>query len=77
MYWEWAPNSEEGISPLYSSLDWSICDTDLKRMFDQMLSHAIITDKDRNGLSLDEWNADERSGCFLYEPLMERQEILC
>ena len=46
-------------------------------MFDQMLSHAIITDKDRNGLSLDEWTADDRSGNFLYEQLMERQEILC
>ena len=61
---------------LCSSLDWSICDTDLKRIFDQMLSHSIITDKDRNGLSLDEWTADERSGNFLYEPLMESQEIL-
>ena len=68
---EWAPNSEEGISPLCSSLDWSACDMDLKRVFDRMLSHAIITDKDRNGLSLDEWTADERSSNFLYEPLME------
>jgi len=73
---EWAPNSEESISPLCSSIDWSICDTDLKRLFDQMLSQAIITDKDKNGLSLDEWTADERSGNFVYETLMERQEIL-
>ena len=72
---EWAPNSEEGISPLCSSLDWSICDTDLKRMFDEMLSKAIITDKDRNGLSLDEWTADDRSENFIYESLMDHQEI--
>ena len=74
---EWAPNSEEGISPICGSLDWSICDTDLKQLYDQMISNAILTEKDRNGLSLEEWTSDERSGNFLYEPLMERQEILC
>ena len=74
---EWAPHSEEGISPLCSNLDWSICETELKQMFDQLLSHAIITDKDRNGLSLEEWTSDERSKKFLYESLMECQGIIC
>ena len=45
-------------------------------MFDQVLSQAVITDKDRNGLSLEDWTADERSRNFLYETLMEHQEII-
>ena len=67
---EYSPGCEAGISPLAEDIDWELCDTSLKELFDSMVpSTKLITDKDKNGLSVDGWNCDARSDNFIYEKL--------
>ena len=68
---EHAPDSEACISPLASDLDWSLCDEELHAEFRAIAtSHTrIMSDKDRNGLSLADWSEDERSDCLVYARL--------
>ena len=69
---EYSPGNEAGISPLAPDLDWSLCDRELKRAFDEAAAgeaaagEAILSVKDRNALSLNEWLADVRSANFQY-----------
>jgi dTDP-4-dehydrorhamnose 3,5-epimerase len=70
---EYSPGCEAAISPLSTDIDWSLCDKTLKAEFDAILANApIITDKDRTGLSLADWTADERSNQFLYSGLGDK-----
>jgi dTDP-4-dehydrorhamnose 3,5-epimerase len=67
---EYSPGCEAGISPLSTDIDWSLCDAGLKAEMDLILSkNPAITDKDKNGLSLTAWTADDRSNQFLYDQL--------
>jgi dTDP-4-dehydrorhamnose 3,5-epimerase len=67
---EYSPGCEAGISPIAKDLDWSLCDQALKTEFDEIAhSTQLMTDKDKNGFSLQAWLADERSDNFLYEQL--------
>lgn len=62
---EYNPACEAGISPLASDIDWSRCDPALKRLFDAIVpSSDLISPKDRAGLTVAAWNADERSAHF-------------
>jgi dTDP-4-dehydrorhamnose 3,5-epimerase len=62
---EYSPNCEAGISPLAEDIDWSLCDGTLKGLFDEIASVTkLITDKDRNGLTLKQWEGDTRSDHF-------------
>lgn len=64
---EYSPGYEAGISPLAEDIDWSLCDRDLKETFDEIVSSTrLITDKDRNGLSVSAWEQDERSNNFVF-----------
>lgn len=64
---KWAPKTEEGISPLAPDLNWSLCDPTLKQQFDDLVtSGPIMTDKDKNGLTLTQWKNDQRSENFIY-----------
>ena len=64
---EYSPGNEAGISPLAEDIDWSLCDTTLKEAFlKTAYSTRLITDKDRNGLSVSAWEKDERSNNFIY-----------
>ncbi len=64
---EYSPGNEAGISPLAPDLDWSLCDPDLKSAFgDAVSGDLVISEKDRDALSLNEWLADERSAHFQY-----------
>lgn len=64
---EYSPGNEAGISPMAPDLDWSLCDPALKRAFDEVASgKAIMSEKDRDALSLNDWLADERSTYFQY-----------
>ncbi len=64
---EYSPSNEAGISPLAGDIDWSLCDTDLRETFYGIASTtALMTDKDRNGLSLHAWERDERAENFTY-----------
>lgn len=64
---EYSPGNEAGISPLAEDIDWSLCDEGLKETFHDIASGSpLITDKDRNGLSVAGWEEDERSENFIY-----------
>lgn len=64
---EYSQGCEAGISPFAGDFDWSLCDTDIKRRFDEAIAKSeFISDKDRNGFSLSGWLADERSDNFIY-----------
>lgn len=64
---EYNPETEAGISPLSTDLDWSLCNQDLKNQFDELVkSGAIISEKDKKNLSLKEWGSDPRSENFIF-----------
>jgi dTDP-4-dehydrorhamnose 3,5-epimerase len=64
---EYSQGCEAGISPYAEDIDWTICDRELRKEFQQNKETAVITDKDKNGLSLKAWTEDERSENFKYE----------
>ncbi len=63
---DYNPACEAGISPMAADIDWSLCDPALKARFDTLAANgaAIMSDKDRAGLTLSEWLDDERSAHF-------------
>jgi dTDP-4-dehydrorhamnose 3,5-epimerase len=64
---EYSPGCEAGISPLAGDIDWSLCDRNLRETFYQVAyGTSLITDKDRDGLSVSAWQQDERSENFVY-----------
>jgi dTDP-4-dehydrorhamnose 3,5-epimerase len=64
---EYNPDCEAGISPLASDIDWSLCDPALKANFDRIVAGTpLMTDKDRNGSSVNSWSANPNSANFLY-----------
>jgi dTDP-4-dehydrorhamnose 3,5-epimerase len=70
---EYSPGCEAGISPFSPDIDWSLCDPILKGEFDAVIANSpIITDKDKDGLSLAAWTADERSNQFIYDALRDK-----
>ncbi len=67
---QYNPECEKGISPLAQDIDWSLCEPKLKRTFDEIVpSTKLITDKDKNAISLTEWKNDESSDNFIKEKL--------
>jgi dTDP-4-dehydrorhamnose 3,5-epimerase len=64
---EYSPGHEAGISPLAEDIDWSLCDQSLRETFQEIASSTpLITDKDKNGLSVSAWEEDQRSSNFIY-----------
>lgn len=64
---EYSAGCEAVISPLASDIDWSLCDKDLKNIFDTIAATtALITEKDRGGLSVSAWSETENSNNFIY-----------
>jgi dTDP-4-dehydrorhamnose 3,5-epimerase len=64
---EYSPGCEAGISPFAEDLDWSLCDPDLKEWFDGIASStSLITDKDKDGYSVEAWTSCEYSDNFVY-----------
>lgn len=67
---EYSPGCEAGISPLSKDIDWALCDSNLKQLFDDIaFSTDMITDKDKNGFSVTEWANGEHSDNFIYGEL--------
>ncbi len=59
------PKAEAGISPLSEDLDWSLAEPSLKQQFDELKAKQIlISEKDKNGLTLKAWEQDSRSQYF-------------
>jgi dTDP-4-dehydrorhamnose 3,5-epimerase len=64
---EYSQGCEAGISPLAADIDWSLADNMLREKFLQITDgNALMTDKDRDGFTLETWLSDERSQNFIY-----------
>jgi dTDP-4-dehydrorhamnose 3,5-epimerase len=65
---EYNGNCEAGISPLAPDLNWTLCDSAIKQLFDKMVSSSglLLTEKDRNGLSVAAWRGDRRASNFMF-----------
>ena len=67
---EYSPGCEAGISPVANDIDWTLCDPELKKLFDDIAhSTRLITDKDKNGFSVNAWKSSEQSDNFVYGKL--------
>jgi dTDP-4-dehydrorhamnose 3,5-epimerase len=65
---EYSPHCEAGISPLAVDIDWSLCDERLKRIVHETARTTdLMTQKDRDGLSVAAWEEDPRSENFVFE----------
>lgn len=63
---EYSPGCEGAISPLSTDIDRSLFEDALKELFDTTVAAgAIISDKDKGGLSVSQWNEDVRSDNFI------------
>lgn len=64
---EYSPNCESGISPLSEDIDWSLCDKELRELFNSTIKeNSLLSEKDKNGLTLNQWTNDPRSENFIY-----------
>lgn len=64
---QWAPTTEKSISPFAPDIDWSLVNTDIKKIFDDMKDNQpIVTEKDKTGLTLDEWVKSSDSDNFIF-----------
>lgn len=72
---EYSPGCEAGISPLAKDIDWSLCDPKLKELFDEFTTNPnlLITDKDKDAHTLEEWKNKEDSDNFIYDKLKGEQ----
>lgn len=67
---EYSPACEACISPLAKDIDWTLCDTNLRQLFDSIVSSTrLMTDKDKNGFSVSDWQSQENSDNFIYSTL--------
>ncbi|HHQ44663.1 MAG TPA: dTDP-4-keto-6-deoxy-D-glucose epimerase [Candidatus Altiarchaeales archaeon] len=67
---QYSPGCEAGISPLAEDIDWSLCDERLKKVFDEVSQKTkLMTEKDRNGLTLKDWGKKYESEKFKYQDL--------
>ncbi len=65
---EYSPGCEAGISPMAPDIDWSLCDPQLKELFDGIRTGGgLMTEKDRNGYALASWALSADSQRFLYQ----------
>ncbi|MGD2094101.1 MAG: dTDP-4-dehydrorhamnose 3,5-epimerase family protein [Phycisphaerales bacterium] len=63
---QYSPGCEAGISPLSQDIDWSLCDPSLKELFDSIVPKTnYISDKDKNGFSVKQWQENGNSENFI------------
>lgn len=61
---EYNKDCETGINPFSEDIDWSICDPITKKMFDDMRTDFIISDKDRALGNIDNWHQSVNGSIF-------------
>ncbi len=63
---EWSQGNEAVISPFAQDIDWSICDTELTKKYKKILNdNPLLTEKDKKGLTLEEWKNTPPAKLFL------------
>ena len=60
----WSPTSERAIRVFDPQIDWSLMEVGLKGQVDEILPNALMADKDRNGLTLAEWQTSPDKQTF-------------
>lgn len=64
----WNPTGEASISPMAPDIDWSLCDPRLKQQFDDIVTRgALISAKDRDGFTVEQWSKHPNSNEFIYD----------
>jgi dTDP-4-dehydrorhamnose 3,5-epimerase len=71
---EYSQGYEAGISPLSKDLDWSLCEPSLQKIFVDNETKLIISEKDKQGLTLKAWMNDVRANNFTYQKLKTATE---
>ncbi len=62
---EYSPGCEAGISPFSKDINWDLCPENLMKEFIKIKNGApLITDKDKNGYSVAEWEKNPRADNF-------------
>ncbi len=65
---EYSPECEAGICPFATDIDWSLAAPELLSFLNSYRAgNAIISEKDANGLCLNEWFSDVRSNNFDFQ----------
>jgi len=66
------PEEEAGVNVFDEGIDWSKCDTHLKDMFDTLVEfkYYIMSTKDKEAMTLEQWKQDEKAKMFTYQPLL-------
>ena len=62
----YSPGCEAGIYPFAEDIDWSLADEKLVKKFKALEGKAIISEKDKKGLSVGEWKKKEFAEYFKY-----------
>ena len=64
---QYSQGCEAAISPVAKDIDWSLCDKELKKTFNSIVPKStLITDKDKNGHTLESWVKSKESNNFIY-----------
>ncbi|PJC80140.1 dTDP-4-dehydrorhamnose 3,5-epimerase [Candidatus Roizmanbacteria bacterium CG_4_8_14_3_um_filter_36_12] len=64
---EYSPSTEASISPVDPAIDWSLVEKNIAEQYKQSLPTANISDKDKEGITLDQWAKDARSRFYKYQ----------
>jgi dTDP-4-dehydrorhamnose 3,5-epimerase len=74
----WSPGCEASISPFAADIDWTLCDGALRaEIVSLFLGDPLVTDKDRDGMTLADWVDSPGAKWFRYaegEPWEIRRE---
>ncbi len=63
----YSPGCEAGIYPFADDIDWSLAERDLLQQFLQMKASALLSEKDKKGMSISEWKSSEGAKFFEYK----------
>lgn len=63
---QWAPATERSISPLSHDIDWNLVPEDVKNEFDTLKKDPVMTDKDKDGLTVEQWQESADSDNFIF-----------
>jgi dTDP-4-dehydrorhamnose 3,5-epimerase len=58
--------NESGVSPLSDDINWSLCNKNMRDLFVDISSKAIISEKDKKGLTITQWLGRGDSNVFVY-----------
>ncbi len=64
---EWAQGNEAAISPLAPDIDWSLITPEIKEQIEKIKeNNPLMTDKDREGFTLEQWGKSVNAQKFKY-----------